>query len=452
MNHSLLTAFQASFESDLPEADDFVDDEVQTLNDIEALREETAEELAIHQAEAAADLRTISSAVEEVSEVLVQANAVASTENAKHYALLLNTSLENIQRRVQIDVPRLELDATDCITQTSMESLLGWVKKALGFLSNVIKQGWENFNLGRRRLFKTLTTLNSRGVYIRRKLEQRKNALAGGQAMRLPPKRIERLVLRDGFVTPLGDELQRFVKLMQVYSNTIGPEYAAIAQHAAGQIGDVIAQAARGDDVDIDVSAVDKLIAALASFRDGQSLFLGNRFFEASISDRARRNTNVLSGVENAIEKLQGVESLVEVVGQPDARQVAGRLGSPVSLTADGVLALVAAIEQSLPEVKASDVATGELVDQQSELLEACASALEKAFGSPINHTDARGQVLQTDHIVTDRALAAVVGYYTELAEQVYGFNTGWLAIYEAFVQSADAALYLAEESVLKSV
>lgn len=456
MKPSLLTAFQTSFESadldDPQSAIGFVDDETTALDEIHELRDETTAALQELEDRSAGELRQIGDGVQEVVSVLHQANAVASMENAKHYTLILNASLEGVGRRLKVEVPRLSVDVTDCITQVSMEGLLDWVKKALNFLGNAIKQGWESFNLGRRRLFKTLTTLNSRATFIQRKLEQRKAELGGGQPTRLPIKRMERLILRDQYAPDIGPQLKRLVTLMQTYSKQVGQAYETIAKEAAGQIGEVIAMAARGDDVDIDVSAVDKLITALDSFRAGQTLFLGNRQFVADISDRSRRTSNTISGVENAIEKLQGIDPLIEIPAQPSAIQMAQRLGSPQSVRGEVVTDLVEVLAALTAEIKASDEATGEIVEKQSDLLYACADALEKAFGHQINSYGPNGQVLHTDHVVTDRALASVVGYYTELAEQVYGFNSGWLAIYEAFIASADAALYLAEESVLKSV
>jgi len=351
---------------------------------------------------------------------------------ADTYVPIANTSLESIQRILEVDVPRLNQELNGQISVESIDSLRDWVGQASSSFKASVKNFFARIAMWWRRAFVTLENLRKRLNNIRARQGSRKGT--GGKPLKLG-KYAAMLVQGDTYsadpLAAMAAEAALCTKISQVL--------LAAQNSVAGTLNDRLDQLLATDRPASAVFRADmsKVIADLeAAVKSQPSQLLGNMNIVTQDGDD---DDFILLSYTPATPRADMVSKNAEPLMSLSPEQVGAYLDA-IGDVLDDAMATIRMIEKESARVcKIADTAVervGSKFTMDRELQQQSVDAEGRPSYTTVTETTSTiGRVMETEY---------------EIVEVINGLSWTINAVMARLMYVASGVMTLAEESVIQ--
>lgn len=366
-----------------------------------------------------------------IAAITDQASAVDSV-TADSYVPIANASLEQFQRILEVDIPKLEQQLNGHVSLESIDSLRAWVSQSAAAFKASTKNFFARIALWWRRLYTTVERLQIRMKSIRARQSSRKGA--GGKPLKLG-KYGAGLVQGDGFAT---DPLAALTAEGSMVS-----KLAEVLLAAQGSVADTLN------------NRLDQLLStntpASAVFKND----LTKTF--ADLESAIKSQPSHLLGNMNLVTVRDGDEDnelLRYVPGSPNADQVA-KNASMMSLPPEQVSAYLDAIDALLAGV----IGSIKGIEKESARVCKVAEVAVERVGSKFtvqrdlqayHGVDEKGQPIYTNETETTSTIGRVMETEYEIVDVINSLSWTINVVVARLLYATSSVLTLAEESVIQ--
>ena len=359
------------------------------------------------------------------------ASAVDSV-TADSYVPIVNASMEQFQRLIEIDIPKLTQELNGHVSLESIDSLKDWVTQSAASFKISAKNFFARIALWWRRQFVTAERLRKRLNSVRARQGSRKGT--GGKDLKLG-KYAGGLIQGDGFAT---DPLAALAA-----EGTLSSKLVETLLAAQGSVAETL------------TSRLDQLLAtdrpASAMFRQDLTKIIAD--LEAALKSQP---THLLGNMNLVTDKDDGDFMLLQYIqAAPNADAVAKNAAPAKSLSPEAVSSYLDALD-TLLEATLSSIRG---IEKESARVCKIAETAVERVGSKYTTqremqsyggVDEQGKPVWTTETETTSTLGRVMETEYEIVEVINGLSWTINVIVAHLMYTASSVLTLVEESVIQ--